>query len=830
MSEARPRHASAPSQTARAVAAAFRGATMANGHASGAVPAPLLAKRRIRARKRVEEALAARGAKTAPAPLRAKVEALVARWSEKDWSEGFDEIERFEMECFAEGELARAKRSGDAGRVDAVLEEQHRAEVVKTHGRIEIRGLQMSERVSQDLDLVYVPLRIEDASQKGEVIRAEGIEIRTVPRLSVPELLARHEHAVLVGAPGSGKTTIVSWVAATAASGKLHGLTGWKESPVPFVVPVRSLRGERLDAETVAEVSCSAGSGFVRRVLEAGRALVLVDGLDEARGGAEALVPMLTGFARAYPGNRVLVTTRPAGPASSEGVEVPGFASTTLLPMDREEVYVFIDRWCLAAEVSLQKDRASADGAAKRAADDLKGRVQNSRPVERLAQTPLMCSVLCIVHRFLGQRIPERRAALYDACTNVLLYEWDRAKFPEGSAVGQLDAQDKKYLLGGVARKMHEAHEAEIAVEDLVAVFAERLPSLNHGADEAEEIVKEIRVRSGMLVERRPGMYAFSHLTFQEYLTAVEIVHAGELDQLLDVYKDRWWHEVIALAAGQPTVDANTFVRNLLRLDESGRRISEAILLAAQCSETAIHLLSSVRHDVDRRLAKIVPPRGEKGRRAPRQVGIRGRAALARCFARSRRRGTCTRMCSPGQDRVRAGNQYARETARGCGGDRSRYAMTHTLFVTRDNVRFALPLDTHPVAVFATLGLLGMSASSEYARSVLGDSLEGAAHPWGHSSSHAWSSVRRGIVRFPRLQSCSRSWRVWSSASNRKSRKSPPPSAPHVLVDRPRERRVHRHEQRPRHPDPPRLRQPWRLQDRPQRPQHLPDPHPSLPA
>jgi hypothetical protein len=74
----------------------------------------------------------------------------------------------------------------------------------------------------------------------------------------------------------------------------------------------------------------------------------------------------------------VTVTTRPAGPAGSERVEVPGFAGMALLPMSREEVYVFIDRWCKAAEVSIQKDRTRAEEEAKRAAEDLKSRVQNS--------------------------------------------------------------------------------------------------------------------------------------------------------------------------------------------------------------------------------------------------------------------------------------------------------------------------------------------------------------------------------------------------------------------------------------------------------------------
>lgn len=617
MPEPQPRRAAAPSAAVRAVTEAFRKASTEET-ASPAVPASLVETRRKRAKRRLKEALAARGTEALSAALGEELVGLVGRWAIADFGEGFAEVERFETRCFEAGELARAKRSGDKGRMFAAQEKKYRAAVTEEYGKIEIRGLQMSARVYQDLDLAYVPLRIEDPSQKREVIRAgEGIEISTVPRLSVPELLAAHERSIVVGAPGSGKTTIIAYLAARAATHRLHGeVAGWEASPVPFVVAVRSLpKGSRLDAEAIAAVSlCEVDATFVRRVLAERRGLLLVDGLDEAPGGATELLPALQAFAKAYPGNPMFVTTRPAGAVGSKQVEVPGFRTTTLLPMTREDVYLFIDKWCKAAEVSIQKDRGRAEEEGKRAADDLKSRVETSRSVERLAQTPLVCSVVCIVHRFLGQRVPERRPALYEACTNVLLYEWDRAKFPEGSIVGQLDAQDKRFLLGGVALSMHERKAAEISAADLVAQFAKRLPEIKRSPADAEPIVREIQFRSGVLIERRPGWFSFSHLTFQEYLTAVELVRAGAgaITAIINQhYENPWWHEVIALAAGLPSADAAGMVRALLKLDEGSEKPSTATFLAAHCAETAVNLLTSLRWEIDRRLETLLPPRSD---------------------------------------------------------------------------------------------------------------------------------------------------------------------------------------------------------------------------
>lgn len=105
------------------------------------------------------------------------------------------------------------------------------------------------------------------------------------------------------------------------------------------------------DRDRVLRSQRGVRAAGARRAPRAG----LVDGLNEAPGGANAALPALQAFFKAYPGNRILVTTRPAGPLGSERVDVPGFVTTSLLPMVREEVYRFIEQWCMAAEVSIQR-------------------------------------------------------------------------------------------------------------------------------------------------------------------------------------------------------------------------------------------------------------------------------------------------------------------------------------------------------------------------------------------------------------------------------------------------------------------------------------------
>ncbi len=567
------------------------------------IPGIVLENRFGRAQRRISEALLSRGTEEVPSELRRRIKILARHWAEEDFDDGFVEAEEFEIEAARERERILAERSGSPEEILAVEEKAHRRWILETYGSIELRGLQLSERVYQSLEIAYVPLHVEDPS--GEVFRGpEGMTFPFRSRVHVPKALAEHRHLVVVGAPGSGKSTLVAYLAASAAHGNLSRDFGWPEDPVPFVVPVRSLSRGELDAETIAEVNdCSPE--LVNNAVRRGRALVLVDGLDEARSeNTRQLQDACVEIVSKKPDNLILITTRPAAKPDEE---LAGFVATELMPMTRDEVNEFIDKWCLAAELSIQKERHLAEEKARQAAADLKTRLRASRSIERLAETPLLATIICVVHRFLGQQIPERRVALYEACTNVLLYEWDRAKFPDGSRIGELDASAKRSLLGCLALHMHEKKVSEVPAEEVVEQFGHRLPALNRPAEEAEQILAEIRDRSGLLVEKRPGAFAFSHLMFQEYLTAAECARSGIIAGFSRKYQDPWWHEVIVLAAGFPGFPAGQLVRKLLVAD--GKEVSAGTLLAAQCVETAVELDAGLRLRVEKRLSRLVPPR-----------------------------------------------------------------------------------------------------------------------------------------------------------------------------------------------------------------------------
>lgn len=622
-----------------------------NGHAS--VPEVVRKNRRERARRRLLDALRARGEHPLSEARGAELRRLVERWSQKGFADAFTEADDFEVSCAQEGAVLEAAARGDEEERFAAAERAYRDEVVRRHGWVEIRGLQLSERVHQRLEVVYVRLHVEDRSEvlplpaakkaprtrkglsekkgaaakdeaaaKGRrakrVMIAEGAAdadamiamVRALDRPRVPatRALAKHARLFLFGAPGSGKSTWMAHLATRAALGELAKEAGWPADPVPFLVPARSVHEAHVTADVLARAA-GVDPWFFEAALGKGSVLLLIDGIDEARPEVgRALMACVRGLMDVHPRVRAVVTSRPSAMGGDDEPVPEGFARVRLLPMTPEEVSTFVDRWCLAAELSLGKSETVAVADARAAAEDLKERIREKGAIEKLAQTPLLCSVICVVHRFLGQRIPARRVALYEAITNVLLYEWDRAKFPDkpDAALGKLDAHAKRALLSRLARAMHLARAAEWPEEKVVASFAEKLPDLGHEASEAGRIVAEIRDRNGVLVERSPGSFAFSHMTFQEYLAAMEMVNRREYQKLLEWYRDGWWHEVIVLSAGFPGAEVSTLVRGLLAADKG--EVGKGTMLAAQCAETAIDMPAALRAEIDKSVARVVPP------------------------------------------------------------------------------------------------------------------------------------------------------------------------------------------------------------------------------
>jgi HEAT repeat protein len=492
--------------------------------------------------------------------------------------------------------------------------ERYRGEVQEVFGELSIQGLPETRHDigRLRLDQIFVRLRLK-LRQRSTVpdelvlgmrglgksalartlrhLHAHGqteIDERELERLIEDERLAQESpesnpvdlvqaladsgRLVIVGVPGSGKTTLMRWLALTFAQNlqgepERLGIT-FKHSRLPLVIELRRL------ARWIEEPARWPGAAGlapelarfiaddprfhgeikapIQSAIERGSCLLLFDGLDEVANPAlrRRIAESIGSFARVDQGgsNLILVTSRPSG---FRDVDLgPNFQISEVQPFTPEDVRQFLGQWYATA----YGERSRQDAAA------LVEEVESKDRIAALATNPLLCSVIAIVYRKGGQ-LPNRRVELYEECCKVLLETWDKARGVERPiALEGLDWSSKLALLGELAFWMHEQGEEVVvgrdeAVGQLRAPLAKlRQVSEAEAGVEAENFVAAIEDQAGLIQGRGDGTLEFPHRTFQEYLAARHIAEQpgdGAIDLVMPHLNEAWWHEVHLLTLGR---------------------------------------------------------------------------------------------------------------------------------------------------------------------------------------------------------------------------------------------------------------------------------------
>jgi predicted NACHT family NTPase len=181
-----------------------------------------------------------------------------------------------------------------------------------------------------------------------------------------------------------------------------------------------------------------------------------------------------------------------------------------------------------------------------------------------LASSPLLLTLLCLVFEESAD-FPINRSELYKEGVSILLKKWDAQRNIERDQVYRnLSIPRKEDLLSSVAFTTFERKDyffKQREVERCIAEYIRNLPDARTDPKalqlDSEVVLKSIEAQHGLLVERARGIYSFSHLTFQEYLTARKIIITSEPQELEKVLRDlsthiteKRWREVLLLALG----------------------------------------------------------------------------------------------------------------------------------------------------------------------------------------------------------------------------------------------------------------------------------------
>jgi HEAT repeat protein len=398
---------------------------------------------------------------------------------------------------------------------------------------------------------------------------------RSAPRIPAQKVInLAQKKAVVLGAPGSGKTMLASYFALmlceTAQSDPTQIGLKAEDDYLPVVVRIRDwilqpkmglLEYLRSNAES--NLSCKElPTGFFEHWLERGQALILLDGLDEVVDEAQRrkVAEQIETFLHQYQDNPAVITSRPAG-YRWDFFNLDEFPHYTLESFDDKQVATFIDHWY---DSRLKEDPAQAE---RRKADLQKAFARNER-IRLLAKNPLLLTIITLIHRYQAE-LPRQRCKLYEKAVETLLTSWDSGK--EIKLYSQvllfLKSDDLLYILKKLAYWIHtqgSTGETEggtlIDKDELIRWLRKEIQTLkkceaHEAKGEAERFIDFIQRRTGLLNEQGQDRYAFVHKTFQEYLTAEEIFDRADVEDDTEIIlahfrqhlHDQHWREVLLL-------------------------------------------------------------------------------------------------------------------------------------------------------------------------------------------------------------------------------------------------------------------------------------------
>ena len=510
------------------------------------------------------------------------------------------------------------------------FENWYRRYLEQRYGQLSVIGLDLSrpERACWPLDAAYLSLELSTpvrsvgpTDSRGGIAAGPGGGGLGVRVERAERALAGQRRTLVRGLAGSGKTTLLQWLAVSTARHSLPPELAHLEGCLPFVLPLRTLvrRGE-LPAphEYLTAVGCPRDSAqpanWADQALIDGRALLLIDGLDEVPHAQRAKTRQwLRELLAAYPQAAYLVTTRPS--AVPEGwLADGGFTELTVRPMSTRDVAVFVTRWHTAASSNATTAQERAHLAALE--ETLKDTVRSQRDLARLTTTPLLCALVCALHRDRRGHLPHGRMALYEAALSMLMHRRDRERDIEAPEGLSLTEHQSVQVLQRLAYWLIRNGQTELDHDTARALVDDALPAMPHIAQQADAdgVLTHLLARSGLLRQPTAETIDFVHRTFQDYLGAKAAIEARDIPLLVRHAHDDQWEDVLrmAVAHARPHERASLLRRLITRGDRTLKHRTRLHLLATACLEHATELDPAVREDVQQRTAALLPPRSDE--------------------------------------------------------------------------------------------------------------------------------------------------------------------------------------------------------------------------
>jgi formylglycine-generating enzyme required for sulfatase activity len=391
----------------------------------------------------------------------------------------------------------------------------------------DVQGLKFGDNRAYrfPIEEFYIPLTTSSGAGADPAGRGN---VRTGP-IPLQEALLAHRKLLVVGDPGSGKSTFLKRVA-------FQLCRDWAAAPLvgaaPFPVRIEAAELSAYIAQQHTKTGPAGASSpdwiplflgaqceeknrdlpadYFRSRLKAGGCHVLIDGLDETpdEPSRQRLARLIREAAAAFDGCRFVVTSRPEGK-----VPIQGFEEALIGDLEPEAIRAFLAK--------VAKQLYPEDETRERTfREDLEAAVNGRREIRKMTRNPVMLTALAVLQHN-NVKLPEKRVDLYGSILDWLSKQ--RAK------PGRMPPGDCLLRLRELALAMQN-HEEGRQKQVPLAWAGERLAGRFANREAAERFLRAEQADSGIVVSRGADI-AYWHLTFQEYLAALEIAGWEDSDQ-----------------------------------------------------------------------------------------------------------------------------------------------------------------------------------------------------------------------------------------------------------------------------------------------------------
>ena len=485
--------------------------------------------------------------------------------------------------------------------------------------------------------------RFLDKSRQNFMMNEPNDEEKNFEIINFAEAFKKQRLLMVLGGPGSGKSTTTKWITHQLAKSLLKEIQTGRPQRVKVKLNQVDARKSEDDSTTedlgparipllinVSEYAkhystsktklidflndtCNELAGvyqnkydIARQYLSKGRAVVLLDGMDEISVDRKDINRIIERFIEEWiekrgslseddevllppdesGGNQIVITSRITGYYTFP-LNLSNITHVTIERMDERSIRHFCDVWSFQVDynenVKILTEKEISDLAVSNS-DDLKAAIfdEKNPNVHELAGTPLLVTVLAVVFRN-DKKLPSHRAQLYERVTSILVENLRK--------LDSVSINEIYYILVSTAHFIHQSSSDNIGIHDLKrvvkkAVCEYRNKEIESMSMEEEDrivipFVKLVQEKVGLLAESGNNIFRFLHRSFQEFLAAIYLIRDRNtaINQIITCLEDPIWREPIYLALGylslsvkevdfKINIETDAIIRELLNADD----------------------------------------------------------------------------------------------------------------------------------------------------------------------------------------------------------------------------------------------------------------------